>query len=128
MFTRGGLPTDAIPLKSSNMVGRGGIPSLALVLLLAMKKISPADYRHGRRLRFSVRRKKTKTDRASLSYKLSKPVDLGANDLMFSRRFIRLSTGLYIISIPDVALPHEIVAASHHRSAKRRGKPNQEAR
>jgi hypothetical protein len=93
-----------------------------------MKKISPADYRHGRRFAFSFRRQKTKTDGASLSYKLSKPVDLGKNDLMFSRRFIRLSIGLQRGSNPNLALSREIIAASHHRSAKPRGKLNQEAR
>src|SRR5215211_2234405 len=122
MFTRGGVPTDAVPLRSSNMVGRGGTPSLALVLLLAMKKISPAGHRHGRRFTVSCRKKKTKTDGGGLSYKFSKPVDLGKNDLMFSRRFIRLSTGLHRASNLNLAVSREIIVARNYRSARGRSK------
>jgi hypothetical protein len=109
------------------MVGRGGTPAVALVLLLTMKNTSPGDHRHGKRLRFSVQREKAKTHGASLGYKFSQPVDLGTNELMFSRRFIGLSTGLHIVSIPDFALPREIIVTRNYRFAKRRSKSIQEA-
>ena len=82
------------------MVGRGGTPSLALVILSTMKNFSLKDNKHSRKLRFSVRRAKAKADRASVSYKFDKP---------------------------DIALPREIIVTRKDRSARRSSKFKQEA-
>ncbi len=82
------------------MVGRGGTPSLALVILFTMKNFSPKDIRHGRKLRFAVRRAKAKAVWPSVSYKFDKH---------------------------DFALGREIIVTRNDRSVRRSSKSKQEA-
>ncbi len=64
---------------------------------------------------------------ASLNYKLIEPIDLGKNDRMFSRRFIRFSTGLHLASTRDFAQSRLFIVAGSYHSAKRRSKYKLEA-
>ena len=58
-------------------------------------------------------------DDTRLSYKFSKPVDLGKNRPMFSRRFSRFGTGIHIASTRDFAQSGIFIAAGSYHSAKR---------
>ena len=92
-----------------------------------MKNISRGDHRHCRRLRLSVGREKARIAGTSLNYKLIEPIDLGKNDRMFSRLFIRSSGGIQIASTRDFAQSRVFTAACNYHSAKRYSKDKQEA-
>jgi hypothetical protein len=103
----------------AQLVGRSPTPFPALILLLRMK--------NHRRLRFSFRSEKAKMDHGSLSYKFLEPVPPRKNGPVFSRGFIRYSTGLNIVLMLEFTQSREIIAASRCCSAKQCSTSNQEA-
>ena len=66
-------------------------------------------------------------DLGSLSCQFLEPVPPRKNGPMFSRGFIRFSTGLDIALMLDFTHSREISAASKYRSAKQCSMSNQEA-